>query len=80
MSSAELLLSQSWLSGGFSKITVLVVTYNRKELLRNCLAALLAQTAKVEHLVIVDNASTDGTAEWLREWMPANFSRAERSP
>jgi GT2 family glycosyltransferase len=64
-------------SGVPLQIAVLVVTYNRKELLRQCLAALLQQTAKIEHLVIVDNASTDGTTEWLREWMPANYPGAQ---
>jgi GT2 family glycosyltransferase len=40
---------------------VVVVTYNRRSLLRECLAAIFAQTAKPGLLVIVDNASTDGT-------------------
>jgi len=64
-------------SGGAVQVTVLVVTYNRKELLRHCLGALLEQTAQVEHLVIVDNASSDGTAAWLREWVPANIPKAQ---
>ena len=45
----------------------LVVTYNRRELLVRCLDAVLAQTSPVEELLIVDNASTDGTPELLRE-------------
>ncbi len=48
-------------------ITAVVVTYNRRELLRDCLRAVQAQTRPVDQLVVVDNASTDGTAAMLRE-------------
>jgi GT2 family glycosyltransferase len=44
-----------------------VVTYNRRELLVECLDAVLAQTASVQRLIVVDNASTDGTRERLAE-------------
>lgn len=48
-----------------------VVTYNRVSLLKHCLAALVAQTHLPDRIVVVDNASTDGTREMLsREgWM-----------
>ncbi|MCR5522213.1 MAG: glycosyltransferase family 2 protein [Clostridia bacterium] len=39
-----------------------VVTYNRKELLKECIKHLLSQTAPTD-ILVVDNASTDGTAE-----------------
>ncbi|MFT4241099.1 MAG: glycosyltransferase [Acidovorax sp.] len=42
-----------------------VVTYNRKPLLRKALAAHAAQTLQPARLLIVDNASTDGTREML---------------
>lgn len=41
-------------------IAAVVVTYNRKELLCNCINALLAQSVTCDILVI-DNGSTDGT-------------------
>ena len=41
-----------------------VVTYNRLDMLRQCVAALEKQTAACDILVI-DNASTDGTHDWL---------------
>jgi GT2 family glycosyltransferase len=44
------------------KIIALVVTYNRKELLIECIAALRAQTRIPDEIVVVDNASTDGTS------------------
>jgi GT2 family glycosyltransferase len=44
-----------------------LVTYNRKELLVEALQALLAQTHPVDKVFVIDNASTDGTPELLRE-------------
>ena len=49
----------------------MVVTHNRKELLRECLAALAAQTRMPERVLVVDNASTDGTEEMVRREFPA---------
>ena len=46
-------------------ICAVVVTYNRKELLKECLTAILGQTHQVTNLVVIDNASTDGTTEML---------------
>jgi len=49
------------------KIAGVVVTYNRKELLRECLDALLNQTHPLDSVVLIDNASVDGTQEFLKE-------------
>lgn len=48
-----------------TRITALVVTYNRKALLSRCLQALAGQTRPPDEILIVDNASTDGTLDWL---------------
>lgn len=48
-------------------VAAVVVTYNRKELLKECIEGILNQTTPVDTLVIVDNDSTDGTPEFLRE-------------
>lgn len=48
-------------------IAAIVVTYNRKELLLECVESLRAQTCKDLDILIVDNASTDGTKEALSE-------------
>lgn len=45
------------------KIAAVVVTYNRKKMLKECIEALLNQTASNLDLLVVDNASTDGTKE-----------------
>jgi GT2 family glycosyltransferase len=47
-----------------------VVTYNRRPLLEECVQALLDQTVPVDEIIVVDNASTDGTADLVRERFP----------
>lgn len=46
-----------------TRLVALVVTHNRLDQLKVTVARLLAEA--VEAVVVVDNASTDGTAEWL---------------
>ncbi|QRN40961.1 MAG: glycosyltransferase [Neisseriaceae bacterium] len=50
-----------------SPVCAVVVTYNRRELLVECLEALCRQTTPLDLVYIVDNASTDGTEDFLRE-------------
>jgi len=47
-------------------VIAVVVTYNRKALLDESLRALAAQERPVDKVIVVDNASTDGTAEFVR--------------
>ncbi len=49
------------------KIAAVVVTYNRKELLKECLDALLNQTYSLDSIILIDNASADSTPEFLEE-------------
>ncbi|AEH22447.1 glycosyl transferase family 2 [Thermodesulfobacterium geofontis OPF15] len=49
------------------KVCAVVVTYNRKNLLLECLKALRKQTRPIQGLYLIDNASTDGTPELLLE-------------
>ena len=46
-------------------ITAVVVTWNRCELLRECLDGVLAQKPAPERVIVVDNASDDATPELL---------------
>lgn len=46
-------------------VAVVVVTYNRLALLKECINALKHQSRKPEAIIVVNNASTDGTTEWL---------------
>lgn len=51
-----------------NKVLALVVTYNRKDLLLECIEALLKQELTCDILVI-DNASTDGTQDSLSSFV-----------
>lgn len=47
------------------KIAAVIVAFNRKDMLAQCLKGLLAQSRPVSHVFVVNNASTDGTKEFL---------------
>ena len=51
---------------GLAQICAVVLTYNRRELLGRCLAALTAQTRACDRIIVLDNASTDGTPAMLQ--------------
>lgn len=48
-------------------ISTVIVTFNRKELLIKCINAVLGQSYLPKTVYIIDNASTDGTEEFLKE-------------
>jgi len=50
-------------------IAAIVVTYNRKELLQTCVECVLAQEGAVCDILIIDNASTDGTHEAIEPFL-----------
>ena len=47
------------------KVTAVVVTYNRVNLLQRVVKALESQTIGLYKILVVNNGSTDGTKEWL---------------
>lgn len=47
------------------KIATVVVTYNRLELLKECIDSLRKQTRKIDEIFVINNSSIDGTEEWL---------------
>jgi GT2 family glycosyltransferase len=49
------------------KVIAVILTYNRKELVANCLRASLDQTDPPDQIFLLDNGSTDGTRDFLRE-------------
>ena len=51
-------------------ISAVVVNWNRRELLRNCLQSLIAQRDVVLEIIVVDNGSIDGSREMLSQEFP----------
>lgn len=49
------------------KLGVVIVTYNRLELLKECIDACINQKERFYKILIVNNASTDGTNEYLQQ-------------
>ena len=44
-------------------VTVIIINWNGDKFLERCLTALLAQTTKPHEIILLDNASTDGSLE-----------------
>ncbi len=48
------------------KVVALIVTYNRKNLLAECINALRNQTRRPDAILVINNGSTDETEKWLK--------------
>jgi rhamnopyranosyl-N-acetylglucosaminyl-diphospho-decaprenol beta-1,3/1,4-galactofuranosyltransferase len=57
--------------GAAAPVVAVVVTHRRQDLLRRCLTAVLGQTRPPEAVVVVDNASQDGTDDLVRRDFPS---------
>ena len=49
------------------EVSAIIPTYNRRELVVRAIESVLAQTRRVDEIVVVDDGSTDGTEAVLRE-------------
>lgn len=56
-----------------AELELFLITYNRKDKLQQTLRSLLDEQSPLSHrpLTVLDNASTDGTSEWLQSFCPA---------
>ncbi len=52
------------------RVAAIVVTYNRRDCLIRCIAALQQQKETVPDIFIIDNASTDGTGDAVNALLP----------
>jgi GT2 family glycosyltransferase len=53
-------------------LSILIVNYNTRELLRTCLASVIAETYGIDYeVIVVDNTSSDGSREMLRQEFPS---------
>lgn len=49
-------------------ICVVIPVHNRKQFTKDCLNSLQQQTLRANHIIVVDDGSSDGTAEMLQEY------------
>ena len=59
-------------------ISVVIISFNTRDLLRDCLGAVYAQNGVTMEVIVVDNASRDGSADMVSREFPA--VRLVRSP
>ena len=59
------------MSTGSGSFGAVIVTFNRVDKLKKALAAIEGQDVLPQYVVVVNNASTDKTAEYLDEWKGA---------
>jgi rhamnopyranosyl-N-acetylglucosaminyl-diphospho-decaprenol beta-1,3/1,4-galactofuranosyltransferase len=62
--------SVAHLGHGPVSVCAVVVTFNRRDLLEECLTAVSGQARPADRVIVIDNASTDGTAGLVRERFP----------
>lgn len=66
--------------GVFMRVSVVIPTWNRKDLLGECLRSIASQMRAPDEVVVVDDGSTDGTAELVNNEFPfAAVIRLERN-
>ena len=62
------------------KVVVLILSYNGKRLLKEAISSYLANEYPNFEMAVVDNASSDGTKEYLeRHWPKVHVVRTERN-
>ena len=72
-------------------VSIIIVSYNTRELLRDCLYSLFENTKSLSfEVIVVDNESSDGSARMIQEFFPkvkilnsgenVGFGRANKEP
>lgn len=52
-------------------VSIIIVNWNTRDILRDCLASVFAQTAGIGYeVIVIDNASSDGSAEMVKREFP----------
>nr|WP_302598817.1 glycosyltransferase family 2 protein [uncultured Cellulosilyticum sp.] len=60
-------------------ISIIIPNYNGNKYLKECLDSVYAQSFKDFELIIIDNASTDGSYEWLMAYPDIQFKRLDQN-
>src|ERR1700726_870183 len=50
------------------RVSVTIVTYNSGRFIKRCLESVLAQRYPNKEIIVIDNASTDGTVDILEQF------------
>lgn len=59
-----------------NRVAVVVVAYNAEAFILDCLASVLASVGADVRVVLVDNASSDGTSAAIRSWVSSGSAHA----
>ncbi len=61
-----------------TRVSVIVPTFNRAHYIGECIDSLLAQTVSPHEIIVIDDGSSDGTAELLSRYAgPVHYRRKE---
>ncbi len=60
-------------------ISIVIPNYNGNKYLKECLDSVYAQSFKDFEVIIIDNASTDGSYEWVQEYRDIQFKRLDQN-
>ncbi|WP_054742710.1 glycosyltransferase family 2 protein [Cellulosilyticum ruminicola] len=60
-------------------ITIVIPNYNGNNYLKQCIDSIYTQTYNDYELIIIDNASTDGSYEWVKQYNDINYKRLDRN-
>jgi len=63
----------------FMLVSVIIVNYNAKKWLDKCITSILSQTHKNIEVILTDNASTDGSVEYVAKKFPKVIIRKSNS-
>jgi GT2 family glycosyltransferase len=58
-------------SAGEDLVSVVIVSYNSRSWLEACLPSLMLQSYKPIEIIVIDNASQDGTVQWVAQTFPS---------
>ena len=60
------------------KFSIVIPLYNKRNSLRDCIESVLNQSYKDFELIVVDDGSTDGSAEIVREFSDERIRLVEK--
>jgi glycosyltransferase involved in cell wall biosynthesis len=58
------------ISNSFPTVSIIIPTYNRKHYLGDALESIRCQTYTNYEIIVIDDGSTDGTADWIQTHYP----------